>query len=75
MTRTIHVIHRWTSLAFSVAVATIFAGMAITTVPEWFYYLPLPALAVLLPTGLYMFFRPYFGTRRNAAAPHEGQAR
>ncbi|WP_378947655.1 hypothetical protein [Mesorhizobium sp. ANAO-SY3R2] len=70
MTSLIRTIHRWTSLAFSLAVASIFAGMAITTLPEWFYYLPLPPLAVLLPTGIYMFFLPYLrGQRVGATAP------
>lgn len=64
MTSLIRTIHRWTSLLFSLAVAAIFAGMALTTLPEWVYLLPLPPLAVLVPTGLYLFALPYMGTRR-----------
>jgi len=61
MTSLIRTIHRWTSLIFSFAVAAIFAGMALTTLPEWVYLTPLPPLAVLVPTGLYLFALPYLG--------------
>ncbi|MCY1739725.1 hypothetical protein ACU4I5_34120 (plasmid) [Ensifer adhaerens] len=61
MTALIRKIHRWTSLLFSLAVAAIFAGMPVITLPEWVYYLPLPPLAVLLPTGIYLFVLPYLG--------------
>lgn len=74
MNQAIRIIHRWTSLLFSLIVASIFAGMAITTLPEWFYYLPLPPLAVLLPTGLYMFFLPYLSGQRDGVPASKGQA-
>lgn len=61
MTTLIRKIHRWTSLLFSLAVAAIFVGMPVMTLPEWVYYLPLPPLAVLLPTGIYLFVLPYLG--------------
>lgn len=64
MTSLIRTIHRWTSVLFSLAVAAIFAGMALTTLPEWVYLMPLPPLAVLVPTGLYLFALPYMGTQR-----------
>lgn len=67
MTALIRKIHRWTSLLFSLAVAAIFAGMPLVELPEWVYYLPLPPLAVLLPTGLYLFALPYLGKREDAA--------
>ncbi|OCP00470.1 MULTISPECIES: hypothetical protein [unclassified Ensifer] len=67
MTALIRKIHRWTSLLFSLAVAAIFAGMPLAELPEWVYYLPLPPLAVLLPTGLYLFALPYLGKREDAA--------
>ncbi|WP_104667400.1 hypothetical protein [Ensifer adhaerens] len=64
MTSLIRTIHRWTSLLFSLAVAAIFVGMPLATLPEWVYYLPLPPLAVLLPTGLYLFVLPYLAKPR-----------
>ncbi|KSV61186.1 hypothetical protein N183_11300 [Sinorhizobium sp. Sb3] len=64
MTSLIRTIHRWTSVLFSLAVAAIFAGMALTTLPEWVYLMPLPSLAVLVPTGLYLFALPYLSKPR-----------
>ncbi|MGN7878828.1 hypothetical protein [Ensifer sp. 22460] len=64
MTSLIRTIHRWTSVLFSLAVAAIFAGMALTTLPEWVYLMPLPPLAVLVPTGLYLFALPYLSKPR-----------
>lgn len=74
MNSVIRIIHRWTSLLFSLVVASIFVGMAITTLPEWYYYLPLPPLFVLIPTGIYMFFAPYFGGRPGALPETRGRA-
>ncbi len=74
MNSLIRTIHRWTSLVFSLIVASIFAGMAIAQLPEWFYYLPLPPLAVLIPTGIYMFFLPWFSGRTNVAPAAKGHA-
>ena len=34
---------------------------------QWVYYLPLPPLFLLMFSGLYMFFRPYFRKRGGAA--------
>ena len=31
---------------------------------QWVYYLPLPPLFLLIFSGLYMFFRPYFRKSR-----------
>ena len=74
MNSVIRIIHRWTSLLFSLVVASIFVGMAITTLPEWYYYLPLPPLFVLIPTGIYMFFAPYFAGRPHALPAARGRA-
>ncbi|GAA2833167.1 hypothetical protein EDC40_104283 [Aminobacter aminovorans] len=74
MNQVIRFIHRWTSLLFSLIVASVFAGMAITTLPEWYYYLPLPPLFVLIPTGIYMFFAPYFSSRQDALPATERRA-
>lgn len=74
MNQVIRIVHRWTSLLFSLIVASIFAGMTVTTLPEWYYYLPLPPLFVLIPTGIYMFFAPYFGNRQDALPVAKGRA-
>lgn len=58
-------VHRWTSIAFTLIVAGIFATLGLGREPvEWVYYLPIFPLFVLLPTGLYMFALPYIGRRR-----------
>lgn len=60
-------IHRWTSLAFAIVVAAIFAALGLGKQPaEWVYFLPLFPLAILVPTGLYMFVLPYLGGRHTA---------
>ncbi|WP_246591566.1 hypothetical protein [Aminobacter anthyllidis] len=74
MSQVIRIVHRWTSLLFSLIVASIFAGMALTTLPEWYYYLPLPPLFVLIPTGIYMFFAPYFSGGQDALPAAKGRA-
>ncbi|CAN7696559.1 MULTISPECIES: hypothetical protein [Ensifer] len=60
-------IHRWTSLVFAVVVAAIFIALGVGKQPaEWVYFLPLFPLAILVPTGLYMFVLPYLSGRRTA---------
>jgi hypothetical protein len=58
--------HRWLSMTFTVAV--IVTVVAIASGQEepaiWVYYLPLLPLALLLPTGLYLFALPYVARRR-----------
>lgn len=58
-------IHRWVSIAFTVTVITNFIALAQTggMPPPWVTYSPLPPLALLLLTGLYLFVLPY-ATRR-----------
>jgi hypothetical protein len=52
--------HRWTSIAFTVAVvANIVALTQGGMPPPWLTYLPLLPLAVLQFTGLYLFVLPY----------------
>jgi hypothetical protein len=47
--------HRWTSVLFTLIVAGLFAATALGGVTEWVYYLPLPPLAVMAVTGIWMF--------------------
>ena len=51
--------HRWLSIVFTLIVAAIFAALGLGQPAEWVYFLPLPLLALLLLTGLYLFALPY----------------
>lgn len=61
--------HRWVSMAFTLAVIANFVVRAQGpgNPPDWVTYAPLPPLALLLLTGLYLFVRPYL--QRLAARP------
>jgi hypothetical protein len=55
-------IHRWLSIAFTVTVIANFVALSRgggEMPPPWITYSPLLPLALLLFTGLYMFFLPY----------------
>lgn len=55
-------IHRWVSIAFNVAVIANIVAMAAKSgemPPPWVTYSPLPPLALLLLTGMYLFVLPY----------------
>ena len=61
-------IHRWVSIVFTVTVIANFVALAQAaggTPPPWVTYSPLPPLALLLFTGLYLFVLPYAATRRS----------
>jgi len=59
--------HRWVSIIFTAIVLAIFVMLGVGHQPvEWVYYLPLPPLFLLMFSGLYMFFRPYFQKRSGA---------
>jgi hypothetical protein len=51
--------HRWTSIAFTATVIANFIVRAFQMPPAWITYSPLPPLALLLLTGLYLFVLPY----------------
>ena len=54
--------HRWLSIAFTVTVIANFVALARGgggMPPPWVTYSPLPPLALLLLSGLYMFVLPY----------------
>jgi hypothetical protein len=59
--RWIRQIHRWVSIAFTVTVIANFVALAVRrgAPPPWITYSPLPPLALLLFTGLYLFMLPY----------------
>ena len=55
-------IHRWTSIIFTVTVIANFIALAQSSgamPPPWVTYSPLPPLALLLFSGLYLFALPY----------------
>lgn len=57
--------HRWLSILFAAIVAAIFIAMGTGNEPtSWVYFLPLPPLALMMLTGLYMFFQPHVARRR-----------
>lgn len=70
--------HRWTSIVFTLTVIANFVAIAQgggkTTPPAWITYSPLPPLALLLFTGLYMFALPYVARRRSATNPTRSEA-
>ena len=59
--------HRWMSIAFTLTVIANFIALArgAGMPPPWITYSPLPPLALLLFTGLYMFVLPYAMRRRS----------
>ena len=53
-------IHRWLSIIFVAVVATIFIALGMGKQPvSWVYFTPLPPLALLALSGLYLFVLPY----------------
>ena len=52
-------IHRWLSIAFTVAVIINIAALGQEEPAVWVYLLALLPLALLLFTGLYLFVLPY----------------
>ena len=60
MSRAIRIVHRWTSVVFTVLVAGLFAVQGMGRTPaEWVFFLPLAPLAVMFVTGAWMFVLPY----------------
>jgi cellulose synthase/poly-beta-1,6-N-acetylglucosamine synthase-like glycosyltransferase len=60
--------HRWLSIVFTVTVIANFVALArgAGAPPPWVTYSPLPPLALLLFSGLYLFMLPYAARWRNA---------
>ena len=60
--------HRWVSIAFTVTVIANFIALARGggMPPPWVTYSPLPPLAVLMFSGLYLFALPYVARWRGA---------
>ena len=60
--------HRWLSIAFTLTVIANFVAMTQGQPPAWVTYSPLPPLALLLFSGLYLFALPYAARWRNRSA-------
>lgn len=63
--------HRWVSMAFTLTVIANFVARAQGSghPPDWLTYAPLPPLALLLLTGLYLFVQPYLGRPAVSRSP------
>jgi hypothetical protein len=59
-------IHRWLSILFTLTVIANFVSLARGAPVSWVTYSPLPPLALLLLTGLYLFVLPYAAKRRSS---------
>ena len=67
--RWIRQMHRWLSIIFTVTVIANFIALSRGTAapPNWITYSPLPPLALLLLSGLYMFALPYTAQWRSTS--------
>jgi hypothetical protein len=52
-------LHRWLAIVFTTTVVANFVAMGLGEPPPWAVYSPLPPLALLILSGLYMFVLPY----------------
>jgi hypothetical protein len=66
MNNLIRQIHRWLSIAFTLTVIANFVALTRGQPPAWVTYSPLPPLALLLFSGLYLFVLPYATRWRSA---------
>ena len=59
-------IHRWISIVFTLTVIANFVALAQGSgmPPPWVTYSPLPPLALLMFSGLYLFALPHLTRRR-----------
>ncbi len=67
MNKLIRQAHRWVSILFTLTVIANFAALGMNggqQPPAWITYSPLLPLALLMFSGLYLFFLPYLGKRR-----------
>ena len=58
--------HRWLSIVFTLTVIANFVALTQGPPPAWVTYSPLPPLALLLFSGLYLFVLPYATRWRSA---------
>jgi membrane protein CcdC involved in cytochrome C biogenesis len=60
-------VHRWLAIIFTLTVIANLVAMTQGQPPAWITYSPLPPLFLMMATGLYMFFLPYFAKRGRAS--------
>ena len=58
--------HRWISIIFTLTVIANFIALSQGEPPAWVTYSPLPPLALLLLSGLYLFALPHVMRWRGA---------
>jgi hypothetical protein len=58
-------VHRWLAIVFTATVIASFVAIAQAEPPMWVFYTPLPPLALMLFSGLYMFVLPYVAKWRD----------
>lgn len=58
--------HRWISIIFTMTVIANFVALSQGEPPAWVTYSPLPPLALLLFSGLYLFALPHMARWRSA---------
>lgn len=52
--------HRWLGLLFTLMSVALWLSLGLgLAVPQALYFLPLAPLALMMLSGLYLFFRPY----------------
>ena len=66
MNNVIRQTHRWLSIVFTLTVIANFVALTQGQPPAWVTYSPLPPLALLLFSGLYLFVVPYAAKWRSA---------
>ena len=69
MNKLIRQTHRWLSIVFTLTVIANFVALGLgrgQQPPPWVTYSPLPPLALLLFSGLYLFVLPYATRWRSA---------
>lgn len=62
--KNVRVFHRWMSIVFTGLVIVVFIANTMDGKPAWIDYVPLPALALMLVSGLYLFALPYLVERQ-----------
>ena len=75
MNKLIRQTHRWLSIVFTLTVIANFVALTQGQPPAWVTYSPLPPLALLLFSGLYLFVLPYAIRWRSGAKASAPKAR
>ena len=74
MSKWIRQIHRWLSIAFTLAVIANIVALVLQKQAVWLGFLALPPLFLLMFSGLYLFALPYLTRWRGGRRPGEPAA-